>query len=101
MIEEKFKSIESKIFKLLDENQRLKAELEVVQSQLHQRVAESTLSLETLKNESAETIERLQIESAIALQALQDENDLIKSRNSELTMHLKKIMSRLESLGVE
>ncbi len=61
----------------------------------------SSQALETLQIESAQTLEALQMESSQTVQTLQDENALIQSRNAELTMHLKKIMSRLESLGVQ
>lgn len=134
MIEEKFKTLESNIFGLLEQNKSLKVELEILKESLSQCITESaesvknikeesdqryeTLQLEsaqsisTLQTESAQTIaslqsaslqalETLQIDSAHALQVLQDENALIQSRNAELTMHLKKIMSRLESLGVQ
>lgn len=123
MIEEKFKTLESNIFKLLEENKSLKVELSLLKESLSQCMTESSHTIETLKAESAQKIESLQTESAQALatlqaassqaletlqtesaqavQNLQDENELIQSRNAELTMHLKKIMSRLESLGVQ
>lgn len=62
---------------------------------------ESAQALTTVQTASAHALETLQIESAQTIQALQDESALIQSRNAELTMHLKKIMSRLESLGVQ
>lgn len=79
MIEEKFKLLDSKLFKLVNENAALKTEMQVLKEQLSQAVQDS----------------------GVVIQSLQDENELIKSRNAELTMHLKKIMSRLESLGVQ
>ncbi|GAA5101143.1 hypothetical protein [Wohlfahrtiimonas larvae] len=123
MIEDKFKELEAKIFAMLEENKSLKVELGLLKESLSQCMTESANTIESLKTESAHKIETIQTESAQALatlqaassqaletlqaesaqtvQALQDENALIQSRNAELTMHLKKIMSRLESLGVQ
>lgn len=123
MIEEKFKALESNVFALLEENKSLKVELALLKESLSQCMTESASTIELLKSESAQQIESLQTESAQALtalqtasaqaletlqaesaltiQTLQDENALVQSRNAELTMHLKKIMSRLESLGVQ
>lgn len=62
---------------------------------------ESAQALATLQTASSQALETLRTESEQTVQMLQDENALIQSRNAELTMHLKKIMSRLESLGVQ
>ncbi len=134
MIEEKFKTLESNIFSLLEENKNLKVELELLKESLSQCLTESAESIKALQEESQQKYEALQLESAKALNALQtesaqtiaalqtassqaletlqtesaqalqelkDENELVQSRNAELTIHLKKIMSRLESLGVQ
>lgn len=123
MIEEKFKILESNVFGLLEENKNLKAELELIKESLNQCTTESAETIKTLRIESAQKIEMLQTESVQALatlqsasaqaietlqeeskqllEELQEENSLVQSRNAELTMHLKKIMSRLESLGVQ
>lgn len=112
MIEEKFKVLEGNVFKLLEENKSLKVELAILKESLSQCMTESAETIKQLKAESAQSLETLQQDSTKALQTLQEEttqamavlqeeSGLIQSRNAELTMHLKKIMSRLESLGVQ
>lgn len=112
MIEEKFKTLESNVFNLLEQNKSLKVELELLTESLSQCMKESAESmnalqiesakkLELLQSESAQALSTLQTESAQALETLREENTLLQSRNAELTMHLKKIMSRLESMGVQ
>ncbi len=90
MIDEKFKVLEQRVLALIEENRVLKEGV----ARLNY---EKESVIDAIRQEAEAQI-RLSKESE---QAVNEENEKLNAQNNELALHLKKIMARLESLGVQ